>query len=119
MAHHQKAMSFGMQARETESPKQVMREEDLLAHFENFDMEQLGGSGGMHPRSLIERQQLSPDKARNDQGLSYKEQLDHKKVRVLELETENGELKTMIEQLTKNAQAAPQQTVQQDEGLTE
>ena len=81
--------------------------------------EQLGGSGGMHPRSLTERQQLSPDKARNDQGLSYKEQLDHKKVRVLELETENGELKTMIEQLTKNAQAAPQQTVQQDEGLTE
>ena len=96
-----------MQAKETESPKQVMREEDLLAHFENFDMEQLGGSGGVHPRSLTERQPHSPDRTKNDQGLSYKEQLDHKKVRVLELETENGELKTMIEQLAKNANTAP------------
>ena len=100
-------MSFGMQAKETESPKQVMREEDLLAHFENFDMEQLGGSGGVHPRSLTERQPHSPDRTKNDQDLSYKEQLDHKKVRVLELETENGELKTMIEQLAKNANTAP------------
>ena len=66
-AHHQKVLSFGMQAREIDSPKQEMRAEDLVAHFENFDMEQLGGSGGpKQQRSLTERQLNSPDKAVND-----------------------------------------------------
>ena len=32
---------------------------------------------------------------------SLKDELDIKKVKMLELETENGELKTMIEQMTK------------------
>ena len=34
--------------------------QDLVAHFENFNMEQLGASGGNMHRSLTERQALSP-----------------------------------------------------------
>lgn len=35
------------------------------------------------------------------QRRSLKDELDLKKVRLLELETENGELKTLIESMTK------------------
>ena len=37
-------------------------------------------------------------------GTNLKGELDEKKVRILELETENGELKTVIEQLSKDMQ---------------
>ena len=41
--------------------------------------------------------------------MSIKNELDLKKVRMLELETENGELKTMIEQMTKEVQNLKEQ----------
>ena len=40
----------------------------------------------------------------NEFRLSLKNELDLKKVRVLELETENGEMKTLIEQMTREVQ---------------
>ena len=62
---------------------------------------------------MTEKNPLSPPRdsagraAANDsmnQRRSLKEELDLKKVRMLELETENGELKTLIEQMTKEVQ---------------
>ena len=69
----------------------------------------------MH-RSLTERQSFSPGrlkvaeldgqaKGEVAQPRTLKEELDQKKVRLLELETENGELKTIVEQMTKAMQA--------------
>ena len=40
----------------------------------------------------------------NDFRMSLKNELDLKKVRMLELETENGEMKTLIEQMTREVQ---------------
>ena len=40
----------------------------------------------------------------NDFRKSLKNELDMKKVRMLELETENGEMKTLIEQMTREVQ---------------
>ena len=40
----------------------------------------------------------------NDFRMSIKNELDLKKVRMLELETENGEMKTLIEQMTREVQ---------------
>ena len=87
-----------------------------MAHFENFDIEQLGASGGNMHRSLTERQSFSPGrlkvaeldgqtKGEAAQPKTLKEELDQKKVRLLELETENGELKTIVEQMTKAMQS--------------
>ena len=69
----------------------------------------------MH-RSLTERQSFSPGrlkvaeldgqaKGEVARPRTLKEELDQKKVRLLELETENGELKTIVEQMTKAMQA--------------
>ena len=72
----------------------------------------MSGSPHLH-RSMTERVNLSPtnktqerltgielnQSLRNRQ--SMKEELDQKKVMLLELETENGEMKTLIEQMTK------------------
>ena len=85
--------------------------DDLVAHFENFNMEDLGASGSPTlQRSMTERNPLSPprdDKNKVELNSSLrrelKYELDQKKVRLLELETENGELKTLIEQMTKDA----------------
>ena len=44
------------------------------------------------------------------QRRSLKDELDLKKVRLLELETENGELKTLIESMTKEVQTLRDQT---------
>ena len=40
----------------------------------------------------------------NDFRMSLKNELDLKKVRMLELETENGEMKSLIEQMTREVQ---------------
>ena len=83
--------------------------DDLVAHFENFNMEDLQASGSpiLH-RSISQRQALSPkERSREMQQVdmsgsinrrhNLKLELDQKKVRMLELETENGEMKTLIE----------------------
>ena len=77
-------------------------------------MEDLGATGSPHLiRSMTERVNISPtnknqerltgielnQSLRNRQSL--KEELDQKKVMLLELETENGEMKTLIEQMSK------------------
>jgi hypothetical protein len=128
--HHAKLMSFGQEKEVTSPGLKQQQEEDLVAHFENFNMEQLGASGGNMHRSLTERQALSPGgrkagdhdgQARGEeaQRKSLKEELDLKKVRLLELETENGELRTIVEQMTKAMQTIKDQAVQkEDEGQT-
>ena len=40
---------------------------------------------------------------------SLKNELDLKKVRMLELETENGEMKTLVEQMTREVQNLKEQ----------
>ena len=42
--------------------------------------------------------------------IALKEELDAKKVRLLELETENGEMKSLIEQMTREVQQLRQKT---------
>jgi predicted nucleic acid-binding Zn-ribbon protein len=43
-----------------------------------------------------------------------KNEIDMKNVRILELETENGELKTIIEQMTKEIGTIREQKIQQN-----
>jgi len=90
--------------------------DDLVAHFENFNMEDLGVTGSpMLQRSMTERNNFTPqprnDQVKQDYGnqdpthlQGLKDDLDAKKVRLLELETENGELKALIEQMTREVQ---------------
>ena len=122
--HHRQLVSFG-QEKEALSPGLKQQEEDLVAHFENFNMEQLGASGGNLQRSLTERQSFSPGRmkagdldgpAKGDQvqRRSLKEELDLKKIRLLELETENGELRTIVEQMTKAMQTVKDEAVQKE-----
>lgn len=78
-----------------------------MAHFENFNMEDLQASGSpvLH-RSITEKNAFSPQSRSKEMGTaekmrkSLKDELDFKKVRLLELETENGEMKTHIEKMT-------------------
>ena len=123
--HHSKMMSFGQEKDLLSPGLKPHQEEDLVAHFENFNMEQLGASGGNMHRSLTERQASPPGgrKAGDPDGLargeepqrrSLKEELDLKKVRLLELETENGELRTIVEQMTKAMQTVKDQAAQKE-----
>ena len=83
--------------------------EDLVAHFTNFNMEDLGATGSpvLH-RSMTERVALSPPSDKrpgngyhHQDGKSLKDELDFKKVKLLELEAENGEMRTLVESLSK------------------
>ena len=87
-------------------------------------MEDLGATGSpMLQRSMTERHGLSPQQEAKQQNQqlqmqmssngfrkSLKDELDFKKVRLLELETENGEMKTLIEQMTREMQNLKDQT---------
>ena len=53
---------------------------------------------------IVNDQQQQPMMNSNDFRMSLKNELDLKKVRMLELETENGEMKTLIEQMTREMQ---------------
>ena len=102
---HKNQFSFGNELKLAEKAAPV-HVDDLLAHFENFNIEDLQASvSPVLRRSITERNVLSPNRSKEmDTGekmsKNLKDELDFKKVRLLELEAENGEMKTQIEQMT-------------------
>ena len=111
---HSHGISFGNEKLlETNKQSQL---DDLVAHFEQFNMEDLQGTGQSKERKILspDLSKIEDQKGENSVEIkettadfeqfrkNVQEQLNEKKVRLLELEAENGELKSVIEQMTND-----------------
>ena len=111
---HSHGISFGNEKLlETNKQSQL---DDLVAHFEQFNMEDLQGTGQSKERKILspDLSKIEDQKGENSVEIkettadfeqfrkNVQEQLNEKKVRLLELEAENGELKNIIEQMTND-----------------